>query len=107
MLRTFQSRIPAGSPTVLLNHTPDLIEAAARQRLDLYVAGHTHGGQIRLPGYGALVTFSAYGKRYEAGYYRMAATNLYVSRGLGMEGSGNAPRVRFLCSPEIVVLENH
>jgi predicted MPP superfamily phosphohydrolase len=106
VLQALQSQVPEGAPTVLLNHTPDLIETAARLRLNLYVAGHTHGGQIRLPGYGALITFSDYGKRYEAGYYRVEATNLYVSRGLGMEGAGHAPRVRFLCSPEIVVLEN-
>jgi predicted MPP superfamily phosphohydrolase len=59
---------------------------------------------VRLPWFGAILTASKYGKRYEAGLYQVGATQLYVSRGLGMEGLG-APRVRFLCPPEIVVLE--
>ena len=96
--------VPPNAPTVLLYHTPDLIEVAAAEGVDLYLAGHTHGGQIRLPWYGALVTASRYGKRFEAGYYQVGPTQLYVSRGLGFEGLG-APRARFLCPPEIVELE--
>ncbi len=45
-----------------------------------------------------------YGKRFEAGRYALGKTMLYVSRGTGMEGKG-APRVRFLCPPEIVLWE--
>jgi predicted MPP superfamily phosphohydrolase len=71
--------------------------------VDLYLAGHTHGGQIRLPLFGAVFTASAYGKRYEQGHYSVGDTTLYVSRGIGMEGMG-APRARFLCPPEIVVV---
>jgi uncharacterized protein len=47
------------------------------------------------------VTSSRYWKRYEAGPYQEAHTQLYVSRGLGMEGFG-APRARFFCPPEVV-----
>ena len=47
---------------------------------------------------------SLYGKRYEAGRLREGNMTLYVSRGIGMEGKG-APRVRFLCPPEIVIWE--
>jgi predicted MPP superfamily phosphohydrolase len=89
---------------ILLYHTPDLVEEAAAAGINLYLAGHTHGGQVRLPFYGALVTFSVHGKKYEAGRYQFGQTTLYVSRGLGMEGS-IAPRVRFLCPPEIVVID--
>ncbi|MBN2387655.1 MAG: metallophosphoesterase [Anaerolineales bacterium] len=95
---------PPGNYTLLLYHTPDLIEPAVRRGVDLYLAGHTHGGQIRLPFYGALVTFSEYGKQYEMGEYHLGATTLYVSRGLGMEGWG-MPRMRFLCPPELVLVE--
>ena len=84
-------------------HTPDLVETAAELGVDFYLAGHTHGGQIRLPWLGALMTAPKYGKQYEAGLYRIASTQLYVSRGIGMEGLG-MPRVRFLCPPEIVEL---
>jgi hypothetical protein len=86
--------------TILLYHTPDLMPEAAEAGIDLYLAGHTHGGQLRLPLFGALVTSSAFWKRYEAGLYNERDTVLYVSRGMGMEGLG-APRARFLAPPEI------
>jgi predicted MPP superfamily phosphohydrolase len=86
--------------TLLLYHTPDLMPAASKRGVDLYLAGHTHGGQLRLPFYGALVTASYHGKRYEMGAYQEGHTLLYVSRGVGLEGKG-APRARFLCPPEI------
>jgi predicted MPP superfamily phosphohydrolase len=96
--------LPPGVFSLLLYHTPDLIETAAASGIDLYLAGHTHGGQIRLPFYGALITSSTYGKAYEMGRYTLGATTLYVSRGLGMEGFG-MPRARFLCPPELVLVE--
>jgi predicted MPP superfamily phosphohydrolase len=77
---------------------------ARRAGVDLYLCGHTHGGQIRLPLIGALVTSSKFWKRYEMGRYVEANTTLYVSRGIGMEGMG-APRARFLCPPEIELFE--
>lgn len=98
MLRT------APAYDIFLFHYSDLIDQAAAANVDLYLAGHTHGGQVRLPFYGALVTLSSTGKKYESGLYRVGPTAMYVSRGLGMEG-GWAPRVRFLCRPEIVVLD--
>ncbi|MBC8450309.1 MAG: metallophosphoesterase, partial [Chloroflexi bacterium] len=57
----------------------------------------------RLPVYGAVITSSAYGKRYEMGHYVEGDTQLYVSRGLGLEGLA-APRARFLCPPEVVLV---
>lgn len=102
-LKELAPRLPQDSFNILLYHTPDLMpEAAATGQFDLYLAGHTHGGQIRLPWYGAIVTASIYGKRYEAGLYQEGRTSLYVSRGLGFEG-GSAPRVRFFCPPEVTV----
>lgn len=96
--------VPGDAFTLLLYHSPDLIEAAAARGIDLYLAGHTHGGQLRLPFYGAMLTFSEYGKQYEAGDYTLGDTRLYVSRGIGFEGGG-MPRARFLCRPEIVSVE--
>lgn len=100
-LHTLMDAAPAGAFTLLLYHTPDLMPQAAALGVDLYLAGHTHGGQWRLPGFGAILTSSYYGKRYEAGHYEQAGTHLYVSRGLGMEGFG-APRARLFCRPELV-----
>ena len=95
--------LPEDSYTILMYHTPDLMPEAAQRGIGLYVAGHTHGGQWRLPFYGAVLTSSVYGKRYEMGHYVQGATELYVSRGLGMEGLA-APRARFICPPEAVLL---
>jgi predicted MPP superfamily phosphohydrolase len=104
MVRRLAARAPKDQYRLLLFHTPDRIQEAVQGEIDLYLAGHTHGGQVRLPFYGALVTFSEYGKKYEAGMYQVGGTTLYVSRGIGMEGAG-APRVRFLAPPEVVVID--
>ncbi len=88
--------------SLLLYHSPDLMPEAAELGVDLYLCGHTHGGQIRLPLFGALITSSDFWKRYEMGRYVKNDTTLYVSRGLGMEGLG-APRVRFLAPPEAIL----
>ncbi len=87
--------------TLLLYHSPDLMLEAVELGIDLYLCGHTHGGQIRLPLFGALITSSDFWKQYEMGRYEEENTTLYVSRGLGMEGLG-APRARFLAPPEVV-----
>jgi predicted MPP superfamily phosphohydrolase len=88
--------------TLLLYHSPDLMPDAVELGIDLYLCGHTHGGQIRLPLFGAVITSSDFWKRYEMGRYEESGTTLYVSRGLGLEGKG-APRARFLAPPEIIL----
>jgi uncharacterized protein len=103
-LAALTAAVPYDAYTILLYHTPDMIEAASAAGIDLYFAGHTHGGQVRLPFYGALVTSSRYGKMYEMGLYQVGVTTLYVSRGVGMEGL-TLPRVRFLCPPELVIMD--
>jgi predicted MPP superfamily phosphohydrolase len=100
-LRALLAQVPGDALRLLLYHTPDLMPQAAAAGVDLYLAGHTHGGQWRVPGLGAILTSSRFWKRYEAGHYQQGNTHLYVSRGLGMEGFG-APRARFFCPPEIV-----
>lgn len=88
---------------VVFGHSPDF--ALGEVEADLLVAGHVHGGQVRLPWLGPLVTFSQIPRawadtRTEIGGGR----TLVVSRGIGME-RGAAPRMRFLCRPQLVVLE--
>lgn len=87
---------------ILLYHSPDLAPLAAEMGIDLQLSGHTHGGQVRLPLFGALYTSSLYGKRLESGRKEIGNLTLYVTRGIGLEGKG-APRVRFLSPPEIVL----
>jgi predicted MPP superfamily phosphohydrolase len=102
-LRAQLADLPPDGFSLLLYHTPDLMPQAAALGVDLYLAGHTHGGQWRLPGFGAILTSSQYWKRYEAGFYHEGDSTLYVSRGLGMEGFGT-PRARILCPPEVVAI---
>jgi len=97
---------PPDACRVLLYHSPELMPMAPEFGIHLYLCGHTHGGQVRLPFYGAVLTASRLGKRFEMGYYRLKNTHLYVSRGVGFEGMG-APRVRFLCPPEITLVSIH
>lgn len=96
--------IPEGSYSIFLNHTPDLVEDLEDLNVDLYLAGHTHGGQVALPFYGGLIVPSRYGKKYESGKYTVGETVLYVNRGVGMGGEF-FPRVRFLARPEITVFD--
>jgi len=91
-----------GHINILLYHSPDLVyELNAEDQIDLMLSGHTHGGQVRLPIIGAIFTGSLYGRKLQKGLYQIHDTLLYISRGIGLEGLG-APRVRFLCSPEII-----
>jgi len=96
--------VPSDRFSILLYHHSDLAESLKGLNVDLYLSGHTHGGQVRLPFYGAPVTLSKFGKKYEAGLYAIGQTKLYVNRGIGLENKP-APKVRFLCRPEITVFE--
>jgi hypothetical protein len=99
----FLEKISKNCYFVLLSHYPGINEALKDSSVDLYLSGHTHGGQFSLPFYGALVTMSQFGKKYEAGLYELSQSRyLYVSRGIGME-AGITPRVRFFSRPEITV----
>ena len=75
-----------------MNHTPDLAEEAAGVGVDLYLCGRTHGGQVRVPVWGAIITNRSTGKRFEAGHYKIGDTDVYTSCGLGL--GGHRPRRR-------------
>ena len=96
-----RSKMPAatGSLRILLSHYPITFDAAAEAGMDLVLAGHTHGGQIRLPLIGALHTPFDSGD-YEAGWYERKDSRMYVSRGVGV----SVFSARFLCRPEIAVI---
>ncbi len=102
--RNLLQSVPDGHYSVFLYHYSDLVEDLARLNVDLYLCGHTHGGQVALPLYGALITLSKFGKKYESGMYTVGDTILYVNRGLGLE-TGLAPKVRFFARPEITVFD--
>jgi len=96
--------VPEQDYRIFLFHYPDYIEEMAKNKIDLYLAGHTHGGQVALPFYGALITLATTGKKYESGLHHLGNTFMYTNRGIGMEG-GRAPRVRFCARPEVTVID--
>lgn len=83
-------------------HDPSPYEEAARGGFDLTVSGHTHGGQVRLPLIGAVVTNSDLPRRLARGLHRIGSNRLFVNPGLG---TGKYAPFRFLCPPEASVLE--
>lgn len=101
------AQIPAARPDlrILLYHTPDLAPQAAAQGVDLYLCGHTHGGQVRLPGIGALQTGSRFGNRYALGLHHLPNGGyIYTTSGTGFEGLG-LPRLRVLDPPEVALFD--
>lgn len=88
--------IDPASPAIAISHHPDVIDILGGRRIDLLLCGHTHGGQIRFPFFGAVVVPSRHEGTYASGFHRIGAVLMYVSRGIGA-----IPPVRVLCRPEI------
>lgn len=90
-------------PHLVVGHSPDF--ALASPPADLLLAGHTHGGQVRLPFFGPPLTFARVPRDWAAGWTDLpGGGHLVVSRGVGMERM-DAPPLRFLCRPELVLIE--
>ncbi|MFO0942505.1 MAG: hypothetical protein U0930_17345 [Pirellulales bacterium] len=82
-----------------VSHSPDQIGWARSRKLDLMLAGHTHGGQARFPLIGPLVAPSLYGSKFASGVFYLPPTIMHVSRGV----AGTHP-LRWRCPPEITLL---
>lgn len=89
---------------VCLYHFPDFAPQVERVPYDLMLSGHTHGGQICLPGVGPLISMSRAGTAYSSGVFRSEGKTAVVTSGVGCESYG-LPRARFLCPPEMVVVD--
>jgi hypothetical protein len=88
---------------LVLGHSPNF--SLGEIKADFLVAGHTHGGQVQLPGIGPLMTLSEVSRSWASGLTEISpGQHLLVSRGIGME-RGEAPRMRFLCRPELIIVE--
>ena len=85
---------------LLLTHYPILVDRLQNEKFDLILAGHSHGGQVRIPFLGAPILPNNVGQ-YDKGLFRTAAGPLYVNPGIG---TWLLP-VRFCCRPEITVIE--
>jgi hypothetical protein len=93
---------PNGTPVLLLTHSPDIFPRVP-DRVALTLAGHTHGGQVRLPLVGPPIVPSKFGARYAAGHVVEDGRHLFVSTGVGT----SILPVRFLVVPRVDVLRLH
>lgn len=97
--------VPDFMPRLLLSHNPDTAEEPCVRkhapRIDLMLSGHTHGGQVSIPGFGTPITPSRYGQKYAAGWVNGPTCPVYVNRGIGT----TIIPMRFRVRPEIAVME--
>ncbi len=91
--------VPIDEPTICLSHNPDGTQGLLPFKPDLILSGHTHGGQVRLPFWGAILLPTS-NKKLDQGRFLLPHGQLYVSRGVGF-----LMRVRFDCRPEIPIFK--
>lgn len=87
--------VPAGAPTIALSHNPDTVPMLLPYTPSWILCGHTHGGQVRIPFYGAPI-LPVSNKQWDAGAFEVDRSRLYVSRAVGY-----LHQVRFDCRPEV------
>ena len=85
---------------LLVSHNPDVAETLSDRRVSLMLSGHTHGGQVALPGFRGAFTPSRYGGKYAQGLVAAPKTQIYVSAGTGM----SVVPIRINCRPEIALI---
>ena len=102
-LTTALAAVPDDEVVLLLAHSPDIVAVAGAERIDLILSGHTHGGQIRLPGLPVLITrLKRAPRQYAVGVHRLGErTTLFVSRGVGLSRLLPA---RLGCRPEVSII---
>ena len=93
------AQAPEGVPVLALWHEPEFAEQAAAAGAFAQLSGHTHGGQIRIPGIGA-VGLPVHGKRHVIGMNSADGMPIYTSRGVGVY----RPPARFNCPPEVTLI---
>ncbi|MBI4133406.1 hypothetical protein HY478_02215 [Candidatus Uhrbacteria bacterium] len=94
--------IPEDVPRILLAHNPDIVYALGDQKFDGILAGHTHGGQIRLPWIGAVPSIpTVLGRAYDRGVFDWRGMPLLITQGIGETG----PRARLLAPPEVMIID--
>ena len=98
-LQDVTARLSDNDAAILLAHEPDFADtSAATKKFDLQVSGHSHGGQVVIPFFGAPV-LPHLGRKYPSGLYQVEGMLQYTNRGVGMHRLA----IRFNCPPEITV----
>jgi len=95
---------PPDAITIALGHRPDFIPPLLDKPIDLCLAGHTHGGQVRIPFIGPLTTASGTPKEWSRGYRELGQTRINVSAGIGASHFKGMPSIRFNCPPEMTLI---
>ncbi len=95
--------VPQDAFTILLVHTPELIEEAQQSGVNLYLCGHTHGGQVCLPFIKPLITHTRCPRKYTRGVWHYKSLQGFTNSGAGCSGV----TVRFHCPPEIGLIALH
>jgi len=90
--------VPKQECTIVAVHEPDIADEVRKFPVDFQMSGHSHGGQVRLPGIGAIY-LPPWARKYPMGHYQIGDLQLYTNRGVGVIG---VP-MRFLCPPELSV----
>ena len=90
-----------GQLAIALTHTPDNIYRLSQLGFSAVFAGHYHAGQVRLPGLGALVVPSAYGRRFDHGHFVVNGAHLFVTAGVGAA----FPPFRLYCQPDLFIVD--
>jgi len=98
-LESALANVPARETKILLAHEPDLADQSSRYGIDVQFSGHSHGGQIRIPGLRP-AWLPPLARKYYDGYYRVNGLQLYTNRGIGTIGLP----FRFLCPPEVTLV---
>ena len=98
-LETAIHGIPEAACNILLAHEPDIADAISKFPVSLQLSGHSHGGQVRLPFIGPVIT-TGLGRKYHSGMYKINELILYTNRGLGT----TVLPIRFMCRPEITII---
>ena len=99
------SKLETSEFRILLGHAPDFALGMKDKQIDLCLAGHTHGGQVRVPWYGPLVIDSKVPKKWSRGFHRIGIPYLNVSAGAGSNRYDGLPPIRLNCPTEMTLIE--
>jgi uncharacterized protein len=91
--------IPPAETKIAAVHEPDFADETALHAIDLQLSGHSHGGQVRIPGLGAPI-LPPLGSKYSIGLRQIRNLQLYTNRGIGVI----SPPVRLNCPPEVTLI---